>query len=830
MSEKFIGLSEAEAKKRLNLNGLNALPQDKQKGFLYALLLTLKEPMFLLLILSVAIYFTIGGTKEAFALAGSIAIIIGISFFQNRKTEKALAALKELSEPMAKIIREGIPKTIPSRELVPGDILILSEGERIPADCAILEENNLTVDESVLTGESLAVSKSVWNKTTPITRPGGASLSFLFSGTIITTGHCYAEVLLTGSNTEIGKIGKALQQIDRGKSRLQEETGRFIVKLALFGGFLCLIVVLIYGLVRNDWMEGLLAGVTLSLAIIPEEFAVIMTVFLALGAWRISRKGVLTKDFPAIETLGATTILCVDKTGTVTFNKLSIRNLLSEDNVTDEELIKYAILASRTHTFDPVEIAIFDKAKIQKLEIPENKELVKEYPFSKNTMSITNIWQIKNSKTYTIAAKGAPETIIKLCKLNPEKERDVLFQVSQMAITGLKVIAVAEGYVKTKDLPKIQDEINYKFLGLIGFIDPVRPSVSQALQVCYKAGVKVMMVTGDYPETAKHVAAEIGLKNFEKVITGQEIAKMSDKQLQEAVSTITIFARIIPEEKLRIVNALKANGEIVAMTGDGVNDAPALKSAHIGIALGTRSTDVAKESASLILLNGDFSSLVEAVALGRRIYTNVKRAITYTLAIHVPIAGISLIPPLFHFPLILFPLHIVFLELFIDPSSSIAFETTVADKESMLKPPRKITLPFLDNKTLLYSIAQGGIVLFACITVIIFSLYMNFSETVARTLTFICLVISNIGVMLININGPKNIFSSIISSALVVKLIALGTVAMLLATLYIPGLRDLFLFSQLSSKETLIAVIFPSVTIILIEFFERVMKTRIRYE
>lgn len=829
MEEKLVGLSQAEAEKRLAIEGPNALPQDKQRGFLSILVLTLQEPMFLLLIVSVALYFILGDFKEALALAGSIFIIIGISFFQNQKTEKALAALKELSEPMAKVIRDGKSQIIPSKMLVPGDILILSEGERIPADAAILWTTNLTIDESVLTGESLAVSKTVWDKNTSIGRPGGNDLPFIFSGTIITTGHCYAEVLSTGNKSEIGKIGKALQQITRGKSNLQEETRRFILRLAIFGGFLCVIVVFIYGLIRNDWMEGLLAGITLSLAILPEEFAVILTVFLALGAWRISKKGVLTKDFPAIETLGATTILCVDKTGTVTFNKMSVSQLIPQ-NITEKELSTFAVLASRKHTFDPVEIAILEMSNNQKVEISGEIELIKEYPFSKNTMSMTNVWKKSGSENYIIAAKGAPETIIKLCKLTKEEEQKILSQVSDLAMTGLKVLAIAQGLKSTNPLPEIQDKLNYKLLGLIGFEDPIRPNVGSAISECYRAGIKVMMVTGDYPETAKYVAHQIGLKNPEKIITGQEISKMSDVELQKAVSNFSVFARIIPEEKLRIVDALKANREVVAMTGDGVNDAPALKSAHIGIALGVRSTDVAKESASLILLNGDFSSLVEAVALGRRIYTNIKRAIMYLLAIHVPIAGIALISPLFHLPLILFPLHIVFLELFIDPSSSIAFETTKANKDTMFKPPRKLDLAFLDNKTLLYSVFQGGIILFACIGVMTFGWYMHFPENVIRTTTFICLVLSNIGTMFVNINGPKNILNSIISSTMSVKLIALSTLILLLSTLLIPTLRNLFLFSELKSNEILVALISALITITLIEIFEQIMKKRIKYE
>jgi len=393
-----------------------------------------------------------------------------------------------------------------------------------------------------------------------------------------------------------------------------------------------------------------------------------------------------------------------------------------------------------------------------------------------------------------------------------------------MAETGLKVLAVARGTENIKTLPKTQDEINYKFLGLIGFVDPVRPTVASAISLCYKAGIKVTMVTGDYPETAKYVSREIGLNNFENVVTGQEISEMSEIDLRKIVATTSIFARIMPEEKLRIVNALKANGEVVAMTGDGVNDAPALKSANIGIALGKRSTDVAKEASSLILLEEDFSSLVETIKLGRRIYNNLKRAIMYILAIHVPIAGVALISPLFHLPLILFPLHIVFLELIIDPSSSIAFETTEGDKDLMLKPPRKLNQPFLNTNVLFFSLVQGTIILLGCITLILLTRYLNLAENTSRTITFITLVISNIGLMFVNLNGSENMWNSITRSTDTVKLIVLGTVILLIATLYIPSLRSLFLFSGLKFNEVFISLLSAFLIISCIELFELIVR------
>jgi P-type Ca2+ transporter type 2C len=831
------GLTDEEAKNILEHEGLNQLPSDKQKGLFSIFLATLKEPMFLLLIISVAIYFILGSVKEALALLGSISIIIGISFYQNQKTEKALEALKELSEPQVLVIRDGIQKKILSKELVPGDMMILSEGERITADGAIISTTNLTVDESVLTGESLAVSKISWDGKSLITRPGGNNLPFIYSGTLITSGHCLAKVLFTGQKSEIGKIGKELSQIQRGQTLLQKETRKLILKLGIIGGFICFLIVLIYGLMRNNWLEGFLAGITLSMSLLPEEFAVILTVFLALGAWRIAKKKVLTRDIPIIETLGAATVLCTDKTGTITFNKMSIEKLYCQGNIVEtvknknldactENLIEYALFASRKHTFDPIEKAIFEFANSQNIIPAENKELIKEYPFSKNIMAITNIWQIKGSNTNIIASKGAPETILELCHLEAAKKKEILYQVSQMAEIGLKVLAIARGKLPDKTLPDTQDKIKFEFLGIIGFNDPIRPSVNQAVSLCYQAGLKVLMITGDYPGTASHIASKIGLNNFERVVTGLEIEKMSEAEIREIVKSVTVFARITPQEKLKLVNALKMNGEIVTMTGDGVNDAPALKSAQIGIAIGERSTDVAKEASSLVLLDGDFSSLVETIKLGRRIFNNLKRAMIYVLAIHVPIAGIALIPPLFNLPLILFPLHIVFLELVIDPSSSVAFETTEGDKDIMQKPPRDLKKPFLDNRVLLYSMTQGAIILAGCTSLMLFCWYLKLPETVIRTITFITLITSNIGLMFINLNGPGNIWQSITGSTTTVRLILGGTASLLTLIISIPVLRDLFLFSPLTSFEILIYLIFSTIIIFSIEIFENIITHR----
>jgi len=644
--EHITGLSEEEAAGILKKEGYNELPSQKKQSLFSILLNVLKEPMLLLLLVAGMIYLFLGEVKDALILLVFVFVVVGITFNQERKTERALEALKNLSSPRALVIRGGEQKRIPGREVVKGDVLILRKGDRIPADGVVLFCTNLLVDESLLTGESLAVRKSESTgliQSSQPGQPGGDDLPFVYSGTLVIQGHGIARVSSTGIYTEMGKIGKALGTITEEDSLLKKETALIIKNFAIFGGILCLLVVVVYGLTRGDWLHGLLAGLSLSMALLPEEFSVVLLVFLSMGAWRLSKRNVLVRRMPAIETLGSSTVLCVDKTGTLTQNRMNLSSLYAGNEHCEidknkclleefHELLEFGYLASQQDPFDPLEKEI--KKSTEKF-LPDHEDihrewkLIREYPLSKNVLALSNVWEANDSRKYVIAAKGAPEAIIDLCHFNEAEKEKLLSHVQEMANKGLRLLGVAKASFQDDSLPEKQHDFEFEFIGLLGFVDPVRPSVAQSVKECYTAGIRVIMITGDYPGTAQHIARQIGLKNSDKYITGPELASMQKEELAEKIKTTTIFARVVPEQKLAIVNALKLNGEVVAMTGDGVNDAPALKSAHIGIAMGERGTDVARESAAIVLLNDDFFSIVAAVRLGRRIFDNLKKAIGY---------------------------------------------------------------------------------------------------------------------------------------------------------------------------------------------------------
>ncbi|MGZ3630172.1 MAG: cation-translocating P-type ATPase, partial [Ktedonobacteraceae bacterium] len=665
------GLSEQEATARLAKEGYNELPSTGRRGIVKIAFEIVREPMFILLIAGGIIYLLLGDIREALILLGSIFVIMGITFYQENRTERALEALRDLSSPRALVIRDGVQKRIAGREVARGDMLMLAEGDRVPADAALLWSLNLSVDESLLTGESVPVRKVTWDnrtETMALVRPGGDDLPFVYSGTMVVQGQGIAEVQATGLNTELGKIGKALQTVESEETSLHRETGRLVRILAIMGIAFCLVVVILYGLTRGNWLNGLLAGITLAMSLLPEEFPVVLTIFLALGAWRIAQNEVLTRRMPAVETLGSATVLCVDKTGTLTLNRMSVSRLFAagsvftipthhatgqqnNDHLLPEafhELVEYSILASQQDPFDPMEKAmrqLGDLYLAQTEHIHRDWTLIREYPLSPILLAISHVWNSPSSETYVIAAKGAPEAIMDLCHLDEAQKEELSRQIIHMADDGLRVLGVARAYfMHTEPLPGEQHDFDFKFIGLIGLADPVRPGVADSVKECYTAGIRVVMITGDYSGTARNIAQQIGLKSTDECITGTELDEMKDTELQERIKSVNIFARVVPEQKLRLVNALKANGEIVAMTGDGVNDSPALKSSHIGIAMGGRGTDVARESAALVLLDDDFSSIVHAVKLGRRIYDNIRKAMIYILAIHVPIAGISLVP------------------------------------------------------------------------------------------------------------------------------------------------------------------------------------------
>jgi P-type Ca2+ transporter type 2C len=839
------GLSDQEVSQRLQHEGANELPATQRRSVLKIALHIVTEPMFALLIAGGVIYLFLGNIEEAVVLLGSILVILVIDFSQENRTEHALEALRDLSSPRALVIRNGKQKRVAGREVVRGDLVVVAEGDRVPADGVLLWQMNLSVDESLLTGESLSVRKSAWNGRVPdeMSRPGGDDLPFVYSGSLIAQGQGVAQVLATGPNTELGKIGRALEAVKPEKTRLQRETGRLVRIVAIVAIFLCLLAVLLYGFLRGQWLHGILAGIALAMAILPEEFPVVLTIFLALGAWRIARKQVLTRRMPAIETLGEATVLCVDKTGTLTLNRMSVGQLFARDAVyevtgpgTDEEaklpeafhaLVEFSILASQQNPFDPMEQALrqFGERSLAQTEhLHRDWTLIREYPLSPALLALSHVWKAAESDDYVVAVKGAPEAIFDLCHLQAYEREALSQQVSTMANDGLRVLGVARAYFKhTEKLPTDPHEFNFELIGLVGLADPVRPQVPEAVRECYLAGIRVIMITGDYAGTALHIAREIGLKSDHACITGPELDMMDDAQLQERMRTVNIFARVVPQQKLRLVNALKANSEIVAMTGDGVNDAPALKSAHIGIAMGERGTDVAREAASLVLLDDDFSSIVQAVKMGRRIYENIRKALAYILAIHVPIAGLSLLPLLLGLPLVLLPVHIVFLELIIDPASSVVFESEPESPAVMKRPPRNPQKPMFSGQLITLSLLQGVSVLVSVLAIFLLSLSLGRSESTVRTMTFTALVFANLGLIFVNRSQSRLILSILRSRNAAFWWVIAGGLLLLALVLSVPFLRDLFSFSLLTPTDLLICL---GVSIISILWFEVVKLLR----
>jgi Ca2+-transporting ATPase len=841
VAESITGLSEQEAAKRLKEDGYNELPSTKRRSFLTIAYEVVREPMFLLLIGGGAIYLLLGDVQEATMLLGFVFVVIGITLYQERKTERALEALRDLSSPRALVIRGSIQRRIAGREVVRGDIIIVAEGDRVPADAVLISSVNLSVDESLLTGESVPVRKTHTPEPSGMSLPGGDDLPCLYSGTLAVQGIGIAEVAATGPNTELGKIGKSLQSIEPEETILQRETGALVRRLALIGLSLCAVVVVVYGLTRHNWLGGLLAGITLAMAMLPEEFPVVLTIFLALGAWRISKKRVLTRRVPAVETIGSASVLCVDKTGTLTLNQMSVRKLSVSEKFYDvdgppdalpddiHQIVEFSILASQVDPFDPMERAIRELGKktLANTEHLHNDwSLVQEYPLSKSLLAMSRVWKSPDSKSYVIAAKGAPEAIFDICHLGEEEIGRLSEKINSMAAEGLRVLGVAKSEFPQPKLPDGQHDFRFDFLGLIGLADPVRPGVTEAIRECYDAGIRVVMITGDYPVTAQNIGKQIGLRQTDNVITGQELDGMDDAELRDRIGTVNIFARVVPEQKLRLVNALKAVGEVVAMTGDGVNDAAALKAAHIGIAMGGRGTDVAREASAIVLLDDDFSSIVQAVRMGRRIFDNIKKAMAYILAVHVPIAGMSLLPVVFNWPLVLLPVHIVFLELIIDPACSVVFEAEAEEANVMRRPPRDLTDPVFNRRTIGFSLLQGVGVLCIVLAVFLIAMYRGQGEYEARALSFTTLIIANLGLIATNRSWTRSMFESARTPNTAFWYVLAGALFFLAFVIYVPFLRALFRFSTLHAVDLLVCLVAGAVSVLWFERFKIINRER----
>jgi Ca2+-transporting ATPase len=804
------GLTEEQAAQRLLQDGANALPAAQQRALLRLLADVAGEPMFLLLVACGAIYLLLGDRGEALMLLGFVSVVIGITFAQQRRAESALATLRDLSAPSALVVRDGALRTIAASTLVRGDVVLISEGNRIAADMRLLESSNLTMDESMLTGESAAVPKfAAEARENPFELSGTDSPSHVFSGTLVTQGSARAQVTATGERSALGRIGASLAGVRTGPTPIQQETRRVVKRVALVGLALAALLALVYWHLYGAWLNGVLAGLTLAMAILPEELPVVLTIFLGLGAWRLAREKVLARHIPAIELLGATTVLCVDKTGTLTMNSMAVRKIWSAAATYDAAdaaplddalhgVLEFAVLASHRRAFDPMESAI-GQAGHRLLHNTEHLHsdwtLLSDYPLSKEMLAMSRVWQSPDRSAKMIAAKGAPESIIDLCHLDAGASALITQHVERMAGEGLRVLGVARASFDANLLPGNQHDFDFEFLGLLALEDPVRPDVPAAIALCRRAGIRVVMVTGDHPATAIAIARQAGFASEGAAMTGAELAALSDAELTARLADTSIFCRVQPAQKLRLVQAFRARGDVVAMTGDGVNDAPALKAADIGVAMGARGTDVAREASALVLLNDDFGSLVTAVRHGRRVFANMRKAIVFIIAAHVPIVGLSVLPVLLGWPMLLMPVHILFLQLIVDPACSVVFEAEPIEAGAMNAPPRRPDARLFDREVLRRGFWQGGGLLLVLLGVHTSGRMLGHAEDAIRTVTFCVLALSNLGLIGVNRRWATSTWRRDGGANPTFPVIAAAAVGLLALVLGIPLLRSLFAFA-----------------------------------
>ncbi len=836
---EFHGLTSAEVRLRREQYGANELPTSRSRGLLIDVLDLLREPMSLLLLACGGIYAAVGDRQEALMLLGFVIFIMALTLSQERKTGRALAALRDLASPRALVIRDGERIRIAGRELVQDDLIVLAEGDRVPADAVILQATHVTVDESLVSGESIPVRKSVWDGALPFARPGGEDQPFLYAGTLLVGGGGIARVTAIGARTEIGRIGTALQERDKpAETPLQTEARRLVFKLAWVSGGLSLLAAFGYGIAKHDALGGLLAGLTLAMAILPNEFPVVVAMFLALGAWRLSKRKVLTRHIPAVESLGAITVLCVDKTGTLTENRMTVSRVAANGESFDvrtlssaglpesmHETVEYSILASRRDPFDPMERAFkaLGEGQLAGTEhLHDDWQLVREYPLSRERLAVIRVWRDPSRSELVVAGKGAPETMAKLCRLDHASLTELQANVGTLAADGLRVLAVARAQVPEAAMPEDPTTLRFAFVGLVGLEDPLRSDVPASVAECRSAGIRVVMITGDYPSTAQAIARQAGL-DAALVVTGPELSALSESGLRQRVADTSVFARMLPEQKLDLVRALAKNGEFVAMTGDGVNDAPALKAAHVGIAMGARGTDVAREAAAVVLLDDDFAALVHGIRTGRRVVDNLTKALAYILAVHLPIVGLTLVPIAMGWPLVLMPIHIAFLHLVIDPACSVVFEAQPEEADVMQRPPRAPQAPMFGRQIIAISIAQGAVVLAVVLAVYAIALRLERAEPAARALAFATFLAANLGLIFTNRSWSRRLErSSLYDHAL--WAVTGGALLFLGLVVYLPPLADLFRFAALDPRELVVCFAAGGLSVTWFEIVKRAKK------
>lgn len=816
MSSQFSiqGLTDAEAATSQAKYGLNTLTYQDKDSLWDALKGLAKDPMILLLLVAAAIYLFSGDLPDALFLAGAIVLVAAISLYQDVRTRKALKKLKEVMQPTCKAIRNGVVVELPTTALAIGDAMVIEEGTVVPADGVILQAHDFSVNESLLTGESLPVYKQA------------SGHSLVFQGTVVTSGRAIARVTAIGSDTQLAKIGKQLEAIAEETTPLEQQLHHFVRMMVMAGTVVFVMVWTLHFMRSGLLADSLLKALTLAMSILPEEIPVAFTTFMALGAWRLMQQGILVKQIKTVETLGSANIICVDKTGTITENRMSLAKVLPAAHTTQAAVVRMAMWASEPTPFDPMEVALHEAyAATSPYDERPHYRMIHEYPLDGKPPMMTHVFADAAGRRL-IAAKGAPEAILAISSLSRQEQLDIEAQVQQLAASGYRVLAVGEAIFSGDTLPPRQQDFLLRYYGLLAFYDPPKPNMQAVLQAFYQAGITVKIITGDNPLTTQSIARQIGLQGAEKSINGSELLGLSDTELQQKVQEFHVFTRMFPEAKLRIVNALKANQNIVAMTGDGVNDAPALKAAHIGIAMGKKGTEIARQAASLVLPTDDLSKMIDAIAMGRRIYANLKKAIRYIISIHIPIILTVFLPLVLHwtYPYIFSPVHIIFFELIMGPTCSIIYENEPMEANAMQQPPRPLSATFFKWNELITSVIQGLAITTGTLFTYQLAVYSGADETLTRTMVFATLITANIVLTLVNRSFHYSIWHTLRYSNPLIPLIIGVTLALAIAFIYLPPVAMFLGFTSLSGQQAVTCLLIGVVSVI---WYETVKKMKI---
>jgi Ca2+-transporting ATPase len=820
------GLSEAEVAESRIKNGTNSLDHQHKNSFWTSVVEICKEPMFLLLATATSIYFITGEHSNGIFMSIAIVLIASISLYQESKSKNAIQALEKLTQPKSKVIREGVLIEIPSEEIVLGDYIQIEEGTFVPADGLIIQSNDFSVNESILTGESFSVAKNEKTENKEV-----------YQGTIVASGLAICIVAAIGNKTQLGKIGKSLSTIVEEKTPLQKQIENFAKKMSLIGLVIFLIVWGINFYHSPIFLDSLIKALTIAMSIIPEEIPVAFTTFMALGAWRLMKMGIIVKHTKTVETLGSATVICTDKTGTITENKMSlaqwytlasnqISGIHSEMTPDETELLTLAMWASEPIPFDAMEIALHDT--YSNLDLADERadfKLTYEYPLSGKPPMMTHIFENERG-IRVIAAKGAPEAIMAHSNLSDDESQSIQQALKTMTQEGFRVLAVAKAKFYGEDFPEKQQDFSFKFKGLVAFYDPPKSNIKAVFETFYKAGIDIKIITGDNAETSTTIAKQVGFKNHDKTLSGDELMAMNEDELKQKVMETHLFTRMFPEAKLKIIKALKENNQIVAMTGDGVNDGPALKSAHIGIAMGKRGTEIAKQAANLILIDDDFAKMTEAIAMGRKIYINLKKAIQYIISIHIPIILIVFIPLSLGwiYPNIFSPVHVIFLELIMGPTCSIIYENEPMERNLMELKPRPLSNTFFNFKEIAVSIIQGLAITLGLLLIYQYSVSNGNSESVTRTLVFISLISSNIFMTLVNRSFYYSIFTTLRYKNNLVPLIIGTTIVTTSLLVFIPTLSKFFQFEAVTMMQFVYSVLVAGIAVFWIEVYKLIRR------